>query len=365
MSALRLLLVTDTIGGVWVYSLDLARSLKPLGVETILAVTGPSPSAEKRESAAGIRLVDTGLPLEWLDTDEADICRAGKELSRIAAEQGADLIQTSSAAHLATVSPDLPCVAVQHSCVATWWAAVKGTALPEDFRWRRDLVRRGLERADAIVAPTKAFAAATERAYELDRPVLAVHNGRSARSFRALPQGDFVFTAGRLWDEGKNVTVLDRAAAWIDAPFQAAGPTNGPNGASVTLENLVAIGELGETRLGGVLAAKPIFASAALYEPFGLTALEAAQAGCALVLSDIPTHRELWGGAAIFVDPRDDSEFAEAISELFADPVRRQRLGKRARARARHFSPERMARAMAQIYARVTQPQPQVLAGAA
>ena len=39
----------------------------------------------------------------------------------------------------------------------------------------------------------------------------------------------------------------------------------------------------------------------ALYEPFGLAVLEAAQAGCALVLSDIPTFRELWDGAALFV----------------------------------------------------------------
>jgi glycosyltransferase involved in cell wall biosynthesis len=242
---------------------------------------------------------------------------------------------------------------------------VKAGPLPHDFEWRRDLVARGLQRADAVVAPTRAFATATERAYGLDRPVLAVHNGRTAHQFRALPQGDFVLTAGRLWDEGKNAATLDRAAARIAAPFQAAGPTQGPNGASITLDHLIGLGELSETRLGGLLAAKPIFASAALYEPFGLSVLEAAQAGCALVLSDIATHRELWDCAATFVDAHDDCAFAHEISKLLDDSSKRTHLGARAREHARRYTPERMAAGMAAIYARLSQPEPQLVAGAA
>jgi glycosyltransferase involved in cell wall biosynthesis len=241
---------------------------------------------------------------------------------------------------------------------------VKGTPLPDDFRWRSDLVAQGLSKADAVVAPSRAFAAATERAYDLDRRVLAVHNGRTAQKLRELPQGDFVFTAGRLWDEGKNVATLDRAAARIRAPFQTAGSTEGPNGASIALEHLIALGNLSEARVAGVLAARPIFASAALYEPFGLSVLEAAQGGCALVLSDIATHRELWDGAALFVDPRDDAAFASAVNDLLDRHEERERLGQIARERARQYSPQRMARQMADIYARVLQPQPQ-LAGAA
>jgi glycosyltransferase involved in cell wall biosynthesis len=369
MSMLRLLLVTDAIGGVWVYSLELARALKPLDVECILAVTGPSPSAERREAAEGIRLIDTGLPLDWLETTADDIIRAGRELAGIARREGADLVQTCSAALLAGASFDCPTVAVQHSCVATWWNAVRGTPLPRDFEWRRRLVEQGLVAADAIVAPSGAFARATEGAYRLDRQVLAVPNGRTPSGSPTLPQGDFAFTAARLWDEGKNVATLDRAAARIDAPFQAAGPTRGPNGASIRPDHLIALGELGEARLGGLLSARPVFASAALYEPFGLSVLEAAQAGCALILSDIPSHRELWEGAATFAAARDDRAFAGAIGDLLHDRERRRRLGDAARAHARKYTPARMARAMAQIYMRLTHGQPrlhaQLIAGAA
>jgi glycosyltransferase involved in cell wall biosynthesis len=302
--------------------------------------------------------------LEWLDTSAAEIEAASSELGRIAASERIDVVQTHSAAFLVGAGFECPTVAVQHSCLSSWWAVVRGTALPIDLEWRTDLVERGLRRADAIVAPTRAFAAATARAYRLD-DIITVHNGRTRREVRLLPQGDFVFTASRLWDEGKNVRTLDAAAARIDVPVQAAGATLGPNGAKVALENLHLLGELSEERLGGLLAARPIYASAALYEPFGLSVLEAAQAGCALVLSDIPTHRELWDGAALFVDPFDERGFANAFERLLNDRSERNRLGENAALAARQYSPSRMAHEMVQIYARVTQPQSQLIAGAA
>src|SRR5690606_7562193 len=94
----------------------------------------------------------------------------------------------------------------------------------------------------------------------------------------------------------------------------------------------------------------PVFVSAATFEPFGLAVLEAAAAGCALVLSDIPTFRELWDGAAQFADPRDPAAFAAAIEALIEDPERRTALGEAAAARAARFTPAATATAMAGIY---------------
>src|SRR5205085_3963962 len=247
---------------------------------------------------------------------------------------------------------------------ASWWSAVKGTPLPRDFAWRCELVECGLQRASAIVAPSIAFAAETSRLYGVG--ALAVHNGRREMTFPSIPQGCFVFTAGRLWDEGKNIATLDAAASLLNIPFQAAGATFGPNGSSIELDHIDALGELSSTRLSGLFSARPIYASAAVYEPFGLSVLEAAQAGCALVLSDIATHREIWGGAAIFVPAQNDSAFAAAIQDLVDDPDERTQLGQLAQARAAHYTPEQMARGMAEIYARVLAaavPEPIEMAG--
>jgi glycosyltransferase involved in cell wall biosynthesis len=348
MAGTRILLATDAVGGMWIYSLELAHALKRIGVEAVLAVVGPSPTEQQRQRASGLRLIDTRLPLDWMPGSAADLRRAASELARLADREHVDLIQVGSAAMLAGARFDWPTVVVQHSCVASWWEAVRGTPLPPEMQWRRDLVSEGLAAADAVVAPTAAFAAVTERLYA--RPVRAIHNGRTPAPAPQVEQADFVFTASRLWDEGKNVATLDAAAADLGVRFEAAGPCNGPNGAAAKFTNLRLLGQLSEARLASILAARPVFASSALYEPFWLSVLEAAQAGCALVLSDIPTFRELWGDVACFVPARDSSAFAETIRLLLADPEMRKALGRAAQARSRHFLPESMALNMADLY---------------
>jgi glycosyltransferase involved in cell wall biosynthesis len=161
---------------------------------------------------------------------------------------------------------------------------------------------------------------------------------------------DFAFTAGRLWDEGKNVAALDRAAAGLAVPLYAAGPTQGPNGAGIGFEHVRALGSLGEKELARWLAAKPVFVSAALYEPFGLAVLEAAAAGCPLVLSDIPTFRELWDGAARFVPAMDHAGFTRIVGEIVGDDALRAELGRAAKERSGLYTVDAMASKMLAIY---------------
>ena len=64
----RVLITTDAVGGIWTYSLNLARGLARHRVETLLVATGPSPSAAQAHEAAnvkGLKLIETGLPLDW------------------------------------------------------------------------------------------------------------------------------------------------------------------------------------------------------------------------------------------------------------------------------------------------------------
>jgi glycosyltransferase involved in cell wall biosynthesis len=370
MTVRKVLLVTDAVGGVWTYSVELARGLRELGIETVLAAMGPSPGDQQIADADGIRVIDTGLPLDWLAERPDAIRRGGCALAELAHEESADVVQLCSAALAADVEFHRPVVAVQHSCVASWWQSVRGGPLPPDFAWRRDLVECGLNCANAVVAPTAAFAAQTARTYELCRPIYAVHNGRQPIALSKRSHADFVFTVGRLWDDAKNVRTLDEAAALLDVPVEAIGPLEGPNGAAVRFEHLQTPGSLHAAAIAERLAARPIFASAALYEPFGLSALEAAQAGCALVLSDIATLRELWDGAALFVPARDARGFADAVMQLLGDRDLREQLGEAAQLRALRYTPAAMARRMAQIYGHVTlapQParQPVAAAGAA
>jgi glycosyltransferase involved in cell wall biosynthesis len=97
----------------------------------------------------------------------------------------------------------------------------------------------------------------------------------------------------------------------------------------------------------------PVFVSLAIYEPFGLAVLEAALAGCALVLSDTATFRELWGGAALLVPPAEPNAAREAVNRLIADPDLRLRLGARAQSCAGAYSSETCVRGTLAVYRRV------------
>lgn len=348
----RVLMTADAVGGVWTYALDLARGLSRADVHVTLVVFGPGPRPDQVAEAHQIprlTLIETGLPLDWMASEPAEILECGAALRGLARAQRADLIHLNNPALAAIGGFAAPVVGACHSCLATWWAAVREGPMPDDFRWRTQSLWQGLLACNALIAPTMAFAQATARTYEVPVP-FAVPNGRRLARPAPQPREPMAFTAGRLWDDGKNMAVLDAAAGLISAPLRAAGPLIGPNVEERRLAHAQALGRLTADEVAAWLARAPVFASSALYEPFGLGVLEAAQAGCALVLSDIPTFRELWDGAAVFVEPRDVRGFADAMERLIADPAEAASLAAQAQSRARRYSVAAMTAGVLHVY---------------
>lgn len=363
----RILITTDSVGGVWQYSLDLAAALVGLGWEPVLAHLGPAPDRHRRAHADGfhgVRLIETGLPLDWLSEGPQQVLATGAAITRLAQQERIDLLHLNSPALAASAPSPIPVVAVNHGCLATWWTTTRsGQAMPPGFQWHRRLTAEGLRAAGRVIAPTRAFAAQVAQTYGLRTTPDVVYNGRS----RAVPPvspppHDMAFTAGRLWDAAKRTRLLDDVAGGLAIPFHAAGPAEGPHGEAVAPVNLHLLGTLGENEMAAWLSRRPIFVSAASFEPFGLAVLEAAAAGCPLVLSDIRTFRELWGQAAVFVKEDGPDAWAWAIDAIVGDPPFREALAAAARARAVRYTVDAMASGMARIYAATLQIAPEVSA---
>ena len=200
------------------------------------------------------------------------------------------------------------------------------------------------------MTPTASHADALIQAYG---PMGKAHVVANATAIPCLPNADqpMVFAAGRWWDEGKNGQTLAAAAALTRWPIMMAGATIGPNGQNVRLQRALALGELSADDTLSWMSRAGIFASVAIYEPFGLAVLEAAARGAALVLSDIPTFRELWSGSASFVQPDDASGLAATINTLADDETLRRRLGQLARNRAQSFTSDRQVDSVQRVYA--------------
>lgn len=349
----RLLMTTDGVGGVWQYALDLATALAPLGVETILAVLGPAPDAAQRADAdaAGIRLIDTALPLDWLSDGPAPVVAAGEAIAALATAEQVDLVQLNMPTLGARATFAVPVIAVTHGCITTWWSAAHGDTLPAAYRWQRSMTHEALSAADIVVAPSRSHAAEISRHYRLAAAPVAIHNGRRRIAAGDGTRAQTVFTAGRLWDRVKDTATLDAVAAGLDVPFRAAGATVGPHGETVRPAHLHLLGQLDTAALGAELAQRPVFVSAACFEPFGLAVLEAAASGCPLVLSDIATFRELWDGAALFVPVGDVEGYRVAIDRILTDAALAAQLSDAAALRAARYTPEATAAAMAALYA--------------
>jgi len=345
---MRVFMTTDAIGGVWRYSKMLAAALATGGTEVRLGVVGEAPETG---APPGIDAVHLGVPLDWLAGSADGLAAARRRIAAAAGSWDADVIQINQPAFAGDGYP-APVIAVAHSCVETWWRGTLGVAAPNDWGWHRDAVRDGLRRAACAVAPSAAFAAQLQQAYGLESPPRAVLNGIGPRTGHGVKQRHLL-AAGRGWDESKNFAVLDRAAADILWPVRMAGSCAGLEGGHVDFAQLACLGELDAAAMADAFAAAPIFVSPSLYEPFGLAVVEAAQAGAALLLSDIPTFRELWPDAALFFDPRDPAALACQANRLILDAGLRTRLAGAARSRAKAFRIETTGREMHRLYCSV------------
>ncbi len=86
-----------------------------------------------------------------------------------------------------------------------------------------------------------------------------------------------------------------------------------------------------------------LFVYPSLFEGFGIPPLEAMTLNCPVILSDIPVFRELYDGAALFVDPHDPEGIAEAMNRVVSDDGLRLKLVRDGALRASEFSWEKSA----------------------
>jgi glycogen synthase len=341
----RVLMSADAVGGVWTFSLELAQGLTARGVEVLLAVMGPAPDRGRMKAAdqiRGLRVEHRPYPLEWmLDASDENQAEAGEWLLGLAREFAPDVVHLNHYDHGHLAWP-APCVVVAHSCVASWHEYVRGEPAGPMWDGYRRRVARGLAGTQLVVAPTQAMLSDLKRLYDVDFPGAVIHNGRQIEAFPQSRKQPFVFCAGRVWDEAKNIAALDAAARYIEWPVRVAGDVRHPEGGTARFSHVQLVGALGPSAMAASYARASIYALPARYEPFGLSVVEAAFAGCALVLGDIPSLRELWDDTALYVPPNDPDAIARTVNDLAKRRRALHEQGARARRHASRYTSERM-----------------------
>src|SRR5689334_17133865 len=211
----RVLMTGDTAGGVWTFTLELAEALAAQGVEIALATFGGMPTAAQRadvDRIPGLQLHATTYKLEWMDDPWDDVEASGDWLLRLHHQLQPDVVHLNSFGH-GTLAWNAPVVMTAHSCVLSWWSAVKNAPLPATWQRYRSEVEYALKAVDLVAAPSRAMLGSLVANYGSDLPPSRVIlNGRNAARFQPASKEPFIFAAGRIWDEGKTIAAIASVA---------------------------------------------------------------------------------------------------------------------------------------------------------
>jgi len=351
----QVLMTADTVGGVWSHALELAAGLGNAGMRVAIAAMGNPLTAFQRLQIARLPTVslhESTYRLEWMANPWRDVRLAGEWLLRLEAELQPAIVHLNQFA-FGALPFTAPTLLVAHSCVLSWWRGVHGVPASAAWDRYRRVVTEGLAGASLVGAPTSAMLASLRANYGFKGTGIVLPNARSGRDYAPAAKQPMILSAGRLWDAAKNLAALEAVAPRLPWPICVAGSASQPTGGVRQIRGVCALGELSPEALAEKLSHASIYALPARYEPFGQTALEAALSGCALVLGDVPSLREVWGSAALYVGPDDHEALHARLMHLIEDAGFRRRMAAKAQARALRFTPQRMVKAYLAAYRRV------------
>lgn len=354
---LKVLMTTDTTSGIWTYTLELTRALEIHYVHVYLVTTGKTLSSLQREQLAlipNITVYEGNLIPEWLDNAQQENKAFEKWLLQLAQTIEPDIIHLNTYAY-ARLPWAAPVVIAAHACSCSWWEAVKTKPVPAQLNDYRKNIRAGLTAAEAVVAPSKEMLSSLTKCYGSFPNAQVIYHGCHQNDFYVNQKQPFIVSMGNLQDEAKNIAGLCEVAP--NLPWNLQIISNDKNLLSVDTytANVQWYGEISRSQLAKVLSKASIYVAPVYYEPFGFSAMEAALSGCALVLSDIESMREIWQDAAIYVDPRDPKAIEGALTQLISDDLLRTQLATQARHRALSFSVGRMAGKYMRLYTSLLQ----------
>ena len=171
-----------------------------------------------------------------------------------------------------------------------------------------------------------------------------------------------VLYAGRLVAE-KNVETIIRALRLVAdvRPVHGIVCGDGPFGERVSrliaelrlVDQVRTVGFV--STLWSLMKRANVLVSASLFEGSPNVVLEAMACGCPLIVSAIPAHRELLDeGMALFVDPNQPRQVADAIESVLNDAAGAAQRAQAARTRVQAFGLPLVASRYAQVYRTIT-----------
>jgi glycosyltransferase involved in cell wall biosynthesis len=339
-------------------------------------VYGDGPVRRELDSA-GVRCHSLGLDGGYR------LASAARRIARVVHEENAAVV------HSSLVRSGLACrpaaawrgVPLLHSLVdEPLWSSRRPA---EQRTWRRRVLHQ-IDRASAplvtrFVANSHAVAESYARSFGLPPSrIEVIHRGREIdpvapgtdqladlrRQLSVPPSAPILLNVGRLHAKKEQETLVAALPSVLGRHPETVLVIVGEGDRRERIVSRAReLGVLSQVRLTGhrddvaaFLALASVFVFPSSYEGQPGALIEAAQAGCPIVASDIPVHREtLHAGESALLTPVGDHEaLAAAVNRLLSDPALSARLGATARERSRLcFSVDAMVARHEDLYLRL------------
>lgn len=304
--------------GTTTYILEFTAALRKLGVEIIEAAN----ERRRPPAAGGIGSVRNLL---------ADRRWVNRSLPQFAADIGADLVHHP----LPAIARQPPCpqvVTVHDLAFETHREHFDGRFA----RYARHAHRRAAQEAAIVICVSRTTADDVRERWGIPegRIVIAHHGpGQELPATPTEPPRHVLYVGDD--EPRKNLALLH--AAKLPLPVCHAGlggePADPPALARLYAQALVLV-------------------HPSVHEGFGLTPLEAMNAGVPVVAARNPAVQEICADAAVYVDAEDPAQLEQAVQRLHDDPAHRAAVVAKGRERAAQFSWEASARAHLEAYER-------------
>lgn len=326
---MHVLVTTDTLTGVWTYTRELVTGLIGRGVRVTLVSFGEIPLPQHTSWMENLPQLDyrpTAFRLDWMQQAEQDLRDSSSYLTSVVHEVQPDLVHSNHMCY-GNLAVRIPRIVVAHQDLISWWKAVHGRE-PDNGRWvnwYREIVRRGLSQASAVVAPTQWMLDEVCDCYTQPGYGKVIYPGRNPLLFNPyVNKEDSVLAVGRLVDAGKQVSLLTQQTHRLpvcivgtEAPAQSLQiPIRADIKVATETLSVALKGAQTDSQMRALYSRASMFAATSRYEPFGLAAVEAALSRCAILANDIPSLREVWGDAAFYFRTNDAASLAEGIQRL-------------------------------------------------
>ncbi len=361
---MHVLVTADTLSGVWTYARELVTGLVSRNIHVTLISFGEIPMPHQTswmDNLHGLEYIPTAFRLDWMQEGEQDLADSSAYLTSLVRELKPDVLHLNHPCY-GDLSVSIPKVVVAHGDWISWWKAVHNCN-PKETRWLawyRDAITRGIIGANAVVTPSAWMLNETRISYACARRDAVIYNGRNPIFFNPyVSKEDSVLAVGRLWDAGKQVSLLTQHTHPLPVCIVGSEPAGQapkiPIRADVKLSldsiSVSLKGPQTESQLRILYSKAAIYAATARYEPFSMNALEAAFSRCAIVANDIPSLREIWDDAALYFQANSAYSLADAIRKLSQQPELSRDYALRAYQRARdRFTAKRMIDEYLQLY---------------